>query len=274
MSSEVARIFDAMAPAYGTLEPWYEHLYAVLHAILRRELRPPADGRRGRALDAGCGTGFQAARLAALGWDVHGVDIAAALLAVARAELPRAALARASLEALPYPAGAFDAVACCGSTLSFVDDPARALGELARVLRPGGRLLLECEHTWNLDLGWAALSALARDALGYGVSLRDVRGVLRDGVWPAYPGYGRLRTFTLGELGALLRTAGLAPERRWGIHAVTNLIPSTVLHRARLGRPLAVLYRALRAVDEALAPVAARGANSVVLLARKAAPPQ
>ena len=274
MSPEVARIFDAMAPTYERLEPWYEHLYDVLHAILKSELRPAADARR-RALDAGCGTGFQAVLLADLGYAVHGVDISAGLLARARARLPDIPLARASVEALPYADRTFDAVACCGSTLSFVDDPGRALAELARVLVPGGRLLLECEHKWNLDLGWAALSALAHDALGYGLSLRDVRGLLRNGVWPAYPGYGRLRTFTRRELHVRLGAAGLAPARRWGIHAATNLIPSPVLHRERLPRPLAVLYRALRALDGALAPVAAWGANSVVVLAVKAsaAPP-
>lgn len=270
MSPDVARIFDAMAPTYETLEPWYEHLYDVLHAILRRALRPAADGRRHRALDAGCGTGFQAALLEELGYVVHGVDVSAGLLARARGRLPDAALARASVEALPYTDGAFAAVACCGSTLSFVDDPGRTLAELARVLRPGGRLLLECEHTWNLDLGWATVSALARDALGYGVSLREVRGLLRDGVWPAYPEYGRLRTFTLRELRAMLRGVGLGPVRAWGIHSVTNLIPSTVLHRQRLGWPLAVLYRALCALDRALTPVVAPGANSVVVLAVKA----
>ena len=261
-----------MAPTYEALEPWYEHLYDVLHAILTSELRPPADGCRRRALDAGCGTGFQAALLGELGYAVHGVDLSAALLGLARARLPRAALARASLETLPYPAGVFDAAACCGSTLSFVDDPAGALGELARVLRPGGRLLLECEHRFNLDLGWAAASALGRDALGYGLSLRDVRGLARDGVWPAYPGYGRLRSFTRAELDALLRAAGLAPERTWGLHAVTNLIPSTVLHRPRLGRPLARLSRALRALDRALAgsALARCTANSLVVLARRA----
>jgi len=271
MSPDVARIFDAMAPRYEALEPWYEHLYAVLHGILRRELRPAAGAGHALALDAGCGTGFQAALLAELGYAAHGVDIAAALLAVARAKLPHVLLARARVEALPYADGTFDALACCGSTLSFVDDPARALGELARVLRPGGRLLLECEHRWNLDVGWATVNALTRDGLGYGLSLREVRGLVGDGIWPAYLEYGRLRTFTLRELRVLLHAVGLDPVRTWGIHSVTNLIPSSVLHRERLARPLAAVYRALRILDRALAPGAARCANSVVLLAVKAA---
>ena len=172
MSPDVARIFDAMAPTYETLEPWYEHLYDVLHAILRRALRPAADGRRHRALDAGCGTGFQAALLEELGYVVHGVDISAGLLAVARARLPDAALARATVEALPYADGAFDAVACCGSTLSFVDDPGRALGELARVLAPGGRLLLEHGHDQGPAVGTLLEHAGLRDIVRH----RDLAG--------------------------------------------------------------------------------------------------
>ena len=85
MSSTVADIFDAMAATYDDLEPWYEHFYARLHAILRAELGqvPPA----GRALDAGCGTGFQSAILTDLGWTTHGIDLSAGLLAVARQRL-------------------------------------------------------------------------------------------------------------------------------------------------------------------------------------------
>ena len=275
MRGDVARRFDAMAGSYDELEPWYEHLYAVLHAILHRELAPPTDGRRRRALDAGCGTGFQAARLAALGYESHGVDVAAGLVAVARRRVDRAALA--SVEALPYRAAVFDAVTCCGSTLSFVDDPARALREIGRVLRPGGLLLLECEHRWSLDLAWALLSGLTGDSLGYGLSARDAWRVIfrppRQGAVVAYPGYGPLRLFTVAELRRLLADGGLALARTWGIHTVTNLIPSTTLHRARLARPLAALYRPLRALDAALsgwAP-ARRLANSVVVLARKPA---
>ena len=36
--------FDSMAESYESLEPWYAHLYDVLHAIVRDELAPPAEG--------------------------------------------------------------------------------------------------------------------------------------------------------------------------------------------------------------------------------------
>jgi SAM-dependent methyltransferase len=285
MSSRIARLFDAMADSYDDLEPWYEHLYAVLHGILRAELAPPGDGRPRRALDAGCGTGFQTVLLQELGYATHGLDIAPALLAVARRRLPTAALALGSLEALPYGDGRFDVVTCCGSTLSLVAAPARALGEIGRVLRPGGRLLIECEHKWSLDLAWALVSSLTSDSLDYGVSpadaWRQVARPLGEGLVLEYPFRAAdgaiarmpLRLFTVSELRAMLEAAGLTPQRRWGIHAITNVIPSTVLHRERLPRPLAAIFGPLCAIDRRLGrfPPARLLANSLVILARRAA---
>lgn len=280
MTTDVARLFDGMAGSYDELEPWYEHLYRQLDALVRDTL--PLVRPRARALDAGCGTGFQAASLRALGWTVHGVDLSTGLLAVARGKRLGAALACGDLEALPYPDASFDAVTCCGSALSFVEVPPRALVEIGRVLRPGGRLLLECEHKWSLDLVWAFASAITGDALGYGVTSagawRQVARPLREGFRLDYPvalpdggqAYMRLRLFTMAEIAGMLAAAGLVAQGVWGIHGVTNVVPSTVLHRARLPRPLARVYRVLCALDRALAPTPAwRFANSVVVLAEK-----
>jgi SAM-dependent methyltransferase len=274
MAGATARLFDAMAGDYDRLEPWYEHLYAVLHPLLATALaRHP--GRRQRALDAGCGTGFQTALLERLGYESHGVDLAPRLLAEARRRLASTTLALADIEKLPYRDGHFDVVACCGSTLSFVDEPGAAIRELGRVLGPGGRLFLECEHRGSLDLVWALLSALGGDRLGYGVSAagawRQLAGGPGEGCTIDYPGYGRLRLFARAELGAMLAQARLRPLRWWGIHSVTNLIPSTVLHRERLGPLTGALYRRLRALDARLSasPPARCLANSLVVLAEK-----
>src|SRR5262245_58106433 len=275
MEPATARLFDAMAEEYDVLEPWYEHLYPLLHRILGEVLARPREGRRRRALDAGCGTGFQTAVLDALGYESHGTDVAARLLTVARRRVPSAALARASVEALPYRDASFDAVACCGSTLSFVDDPAATLAEVGRVLVPGGKLFLECEHRFSLDLGWGLVSALVGDGLGYGltpaVAWRQIVRRPRESCTVTYPGYGRLRLFTRRELAAMLDAARLRPVRWWGIHSITNLIPSTVLHRERLGPFTAALYTRLRALDARLAasPLARSVANSLVVLAEK-----
>ena len=86
-----------------------------------------------------------------------------------------------------------------------------------------------------------------------------------------YPGYGQITLFTLRELDTMLTTAGLRPLRWWGIHTITNLIPSTVLHRERLGPLTAALYARLRAIDARLSTssLAASLANSLVVLAEK-----
>lgn len=271
---DVERVFDRMAADYEELEPWYEHLYTRVHAILREALEHPARGAA--ALDAGCGTGFQAAVLDTLGYHTHGVDIAAALLAVARRRTPQARFVRGRLEALPYADRVFDAIVCCGSTLSFVADPAAAVGELGRVLRSGGRLLLEVEHKWSADLAWMAVSAAAGDRLGYGVSAatlwRALARPLNQSCVLPYPGYGRLRLFTAPEVGRLLTAAGLSTTRTWGIHSATGLLPSTLLHRRRLPGVVRPIYAALCALDRWVTRVpGARGlASSLVVLARKA----
>jgi SAM-dependent methyltransferase len=271
MTLDVARRFDAMAATYDVLEPWYEHLYEVMHRILRLTL---ARGS-GRALDAGCGTGFQAALLRGFGYETHGLDIAAGMLAVARRRLPKIPAVQGTIEELPYATGCFDAIVCCGSTLSFASDAARALREFGRVLRPDGVLLLECEHRGRLDLAWALVNSVTGDRLGYGLTpsqaWRQIVGNGADGVWTEYPGYGPMRLFRARELRALLRAARLTPVKVWGIHAATNLIPSTVLHRERVGPVLASVYRGLRALDRRLArfPPARAIANSLMVLARK-----
>jgi len=271
----VRALFDGMASNYDDFEPWYEHLYALLHELLRSEIGAMAAADR-RALDAGCGTGFQTKLFAERGWRPYGVDISGPMLLIARERVPRASLAYATVEALPYADATFDVVICCGSTLSFVDDPGRALGEMGRVLRPGGRLFLECEHRPSLDLGWALVSALTGNALRYHTPLRDAWRALvaRASVRVAYPGYGRLNLFTTRDLHAMLRAAGLVPRRQWGVHSITNVMPSTVLHRAKLSRSLDAVYRALCRLDTALAPtrVGRALANSLLIMADRAQP--
>jgi MPBQ/MSBQ methyltransferase len=275
MSSGIARTFDAMAGGYDQLEPWYEHLYAELHAILRAELAPLRRRPAGPALDAGCGSGFQTAILEELGYVTHGIDLSPRLLALARGRARRAQLAIGDLGSLPYRDGSFETVTCCGSTLSFVGAPGVALSEIGRVMRAGGRVLLECEHKWSLDLAWGFASAATRDPLGYGLSARDLAAKLArpisEGFELDYPGYPPIRLFTRSELDAMLRAAGLQPLRAWGLHSITNVIPSTVLHRETHPPRLRRLYGWLCALDSRLAATApARWiGNSLVVLAVK-----
>lgn len=90
-----------------------------------------------------------------------------------------------------------------------------------------------------------------------------------------YPGSGPLRRFTAGELRAMAREAGLVVRRIRGIHMLTDLIPSTVLHRPRPPRPLGALFAGLAAADAGLRrlPGTFRVASSLVVLAVKPARP-
>jgi SAM-dependent methyltransferase len=92
-------------------------------------------------LDAGCGSGEAAAMAVARGASVCGLDASEAMIAVAREAVPGATFVQGDLEALPYSNGQFDA-AIASNSVHFAERPAQAVRELARVLRPGGRVAI------------------------------------------------------------------------------------------------------------------------------------
>lgn len=93
-------------------------------------------------LDAGCGAGAFAFAVAPLVRDVVGVDQDAALLAAARERAPaNCSFVEGDVAALPFGYGAFDVVGCL-RVLHHTPRPSLVVSELARVVRPGGRLLV------------------------------------------------------------------------------------------------------------------------------------
>ncbi|WP_328306868.1 class I SAM-dependent methyltransferase [Actinomycetospora sp. NBC_00405] len=109
----------------------------------------------GKVLDAACGTGRWAAHLAARGHTVTGVDQSPAMLDLARAKLPDARFLDGALTRLPVPDASVDA-AVCALALVHVADLGVAIGELARVVRPGGRIVISDVHPFLVALGWQA----------------------------------------------------------------------------------------------------------------------
>ena len=113
----------------------------------RRALVEAIDPQPGkRVLDVATGTGMVALALAARGCEVVGLDQSEQMLAGARAKLDarpqlagRVRLVRGEAEQLPFADGEFDALTFT-YLLRYVDDRAATMAELARVVRPGGRI--------------------------------------------------------------------------------------------------------------------------------------
>ena len=92
-----------------------------------------------RLLDAGSGTGVLGEAALARDWRVDAVDLDAGMIAHLGERVPRIASRTGSMAALPYPAGAFDAIGACFS-INHADHPATVAAELRRVARPGAPL--------------------------------------------------------------------------------------------------------------------------------------
>lgn len=94
--------------------------------------------------DVGCGTGFLAAAFAPLVAEVHCIDASAAMLSQARQRLAGYGHARyhvADGASLPLPDSSVD-LAVANMYLHHTAEPAQAIAEMARILRPGGTLIL------------------------------------------------------------------------------------------------------------------------------------
>jgi ubiquinone/menaquinone biosynthesis C-methylase UbiE len=125
--------------------PW---LYDASMALLERTGLGPwrrwlAEGARGLTLDLGCGTGRNLPLLPS-GTRAVAVDPCRESLVRARRRAPTALLVQARAEELPFRRGIFDTVVS-GLVLCSVIDPGQALGEVSRVLAPGG-VLRALEH--------------------------------------------------------------------------------------------------------------------------------
>lgn len=92
-----------------------------------------------RLLDAGCGSGLLALLAHLRGARVTGLDASTPLIKVARERLAEADLRVGELETLPFEDGSFDAATAVNS-IFYASDMAAAMSELARVVRPGGRV--------------------------------------------------------------------------------------------------------------------------------------
>jgi len=146
-AAKVHALFSRIARRYDLINDLQS---LGLHRCWKRQvvqLARPQPGQR--ALDLCCGTGDLALALAARGAEVAGLDFSERMLEVAQSRTSRSAPSTstgphfvcADAEHLPFPAGAFDIVTVGYGLRNLVSWEA-GLGEMARVARPGARLLV------------------------------------------------------------------------------------------------------------------------------------
>lgn len=141
-AEEAAAYFAAKAKTWDT----ERSLHAADSEVDKALLAALGDRPFHSFLDLGTGTGRLLELLSSHYTTALGIDASHDMLSVARANLARSGLTTAQVRhgdiyALNVPPRSFDVVAI-HQVLHFLDDPARALAEAARALRPGGRLLI------------------------------------------------------------------------------------------------------------------------------------
>ena len=163
---------EGLAGAYYAMTPDVEprrrgfYLGHILGAEARGSALAGLLPRGGKILEVGCGTGGLLAAALRSGLEIEGADVALRWLVVARRRLDdlglTCPLVAASAERLPHADATFDVVVA-DSVLEHLDDPLTALIEWARVLRPGGTLLVWSPNRYALavdphvrlwGLGW------------------------------------------------------------------------------------------------------------------------
>jgi SAM-dependent methyltransferase len=144
-TGEYAQMFEVEERGW-----WYVGMRAI-SSVLLDATRLQAGERPLLFLDTGCGTGYNLEDLAKRG-EAVGVDLSAEALGFCRAR--GVAVAQASVKALPFRDGSFDCVTSFDVIYHrWITDDRAALLELARVLRPGGLLLVRVPA---LKLLWGA----------------------------------------------------------------------------------------------------------------------
>jgi SAM-dependent methyltransferase len=140
-------IDHAVEPTYVAALEAFDRL-PLLRELKTLAVERTATGPGCRVLDVGCGFGLETLRLAPLvqpGGDVQGIDLSAAFVGEARRRAQAAGLAavfdQGDAQQLPVADDAVD-VARTERVLIYLDDPDRALAELVRVTRPGGRIAI------------------------------------------------------------------------------------------------------------------------------------
>src|SRR5262245_22750178 len=140
-------------------------------------------------LDAACGTGRHSVSLAERGHRVIGVDLSREMLDRARAKVPAGEFLQGSLAEVPLGSESVDA-AICALAMVHLADLSGVARELARVVRPGGRVMVSDVHPFLVLLGWQAQFRTVGGQVGF----MRIHPHLPSDYWRAFAAVGlRLR---------------------------------------------------------------------------------
>ena len=168
-------------------DAWYKTPLGALSDKLEKELVfSVIDVDAGEAaLDVGCGTGSYTIELAKLGADVVGIDSSEEMLAWARIKAQKADIEASFMAAdatnLPFPDSSFDTVISNG-LLCFLKEPEKALIEMRRVLKPGGRLVVGVLNRWSPWAFFRRIKGLFKDTIynqAHFISPPELEGLLK-----------------------------------------------------------------------------------------------
>ncbi|QDU69599.1 class I SAM-dependent methyltransferase [Engelhardtia mirabilis] len=206
----------------------------------------PEQGQSPLALDAGCGAGRHLGALLGAGFRSVGVDLSAARLAQARRRRPTASLVRSDLRRLPLAPGRVDLVLSLFSSFGYhgEDGDLAVLAELARVLRPGGSLVLDLPDP---DDTAARLVPRSVRRVG-GLTLREGRRLaggstvvkrvrIERGRDPVAAWVERLRLYTWDEISRRLAASGFDEARLIETRTLPGFGPGRLLVVARSAGP-------------------------------------
>lgn len=188
--------------------------------FIQRKLRVEellANEKPGRLLDVGCGTGPMAPAFLQRGWEFHGLDIAPKMIEHARKRFagePRAKFYVGKIEQANFATNNFDAVIAMG-LLEYLNDAelAVAMKEMARVLKPGGVMIISIIQPRSLDHVMRQLLALPTPYLKPIYMKRRGKTFDLDGLVH--------RPISVAALERLMANVGCVREN----HAYYNLVP-------------------------------------------------
>ncbi len=166
--------------------------------------RAPA---RAKLLDIGCGLGDVLAGLTG-DFEMFGFDYAASNVRIASRRLKgKAEICQASIYELPYESNSID-VGICLEVLEHIEDDARAVREIARVLKPGGFLVAAVPYTYYWPQYKAMMGHFRHYTRESFTRLMDQNGLRTEAYLPNYPNWHQTYTRRYAMIRAQASTVG------------------------------------------------------------------